>query len=110
MPKCSLIMSTESITINELKNVFFSLTIHKCPGHDNLCFSVIKRCFAELSEPLRYLLNLSHEKEMFPESLNNAKVTPVFKAGGNIKLTNHRSIFVLPCLVTFTEEILHVKL
>ena len=55
----------EPITINELKDAFFSLKINKSVGYDEISFNVIKNCFGELCDPLKYILNLSFEKVFF---------------------------------------------
>ena len=41
--------------------------------------NVIKKCFGELCEPLKYLCNLSIVKGIFPDDLKIAKVTPYIK-------------------------------
>ena len=45
-------MESQPLSINELKDPFFSLKINKSPGHDGVSFNVIKECFGELCEPL----------------------------------------------------------
>ena len=79
----------EPITINELKDVFFSLKINKSAGYDEISFNVIKNCFGELCDPLTYIFNLSFEKGIFPDRMKIAKVTPVFKGGDNADLSNY---------------------
>ena len=46
------------ISINELKDAFFSLKINKNPGYDNISFNVVKKCFEVLSKPLLHIFNL----------------------------------------------------
>ena len=46
-------MESQPLSINELKNAFFSLKTNKIPGHDGVSFNVIKKCFGELCEPLK---------------------------------------------------------
>ena len=50
-------MESQPLSINELKNTFFSLNINKSPRHDGVSFNVIKKCFGDLCEPLKYLFN-----------------------------------------------------
>ena len=57
-------MKTKQHSMNELKDAFFSLKI-KSPGYDGISFNVVKKCFSSLCEPLKYLFNLSIEKD-FP--------------------------------------------
>ena len=58
-------MQSDPLTINELKDAFFSLKSNKSPGYDDISFDVIKKCFGVLYEPLHFLFNLSIEKGIF---------------------------------------------
>ena len=49
----------QSLSINELKDAFFSMKKKKSPGVDEINFNVIKHCFGELCGPLKYLFDLS---------------------------------------------------
>ena len=40
-------MESHPLSINELKDAFFSIKINKSPGHDEVSFNVIKKCFGE---------------------------------------------------------------
>ena len=55
-------METKQLSINELKDAFFSLKTNKSPGYDDISFNVLKIFFSSLCEPLKYLFNLSIEK------------------------------------------------
>ena len=61
------------LTMNELKEAFFSLETKKCPGQDEISFNVIKNCFGSLSKPLLHVFRLSLEKGIFPDDLKIAK-------------------------------------
>ena len=89
-------MGSNPLSINELKDAFFSLKISKCPGYDEISFDVVKKCFGELYDPLKFIFELSLEKEIFPDDLKIARVTSVFKGGHHSKLENYRAISVLP--------------
>ena len=43
-------MKNEPITINELKDTFYSLEINKSAGYDEISFNVIRNCFGELCD------------------------------------------------------------
>ena len=84
-------MKGDSITINGLKDAFPPLKINESSGYDEISFNVIKNCFGEFCDPLKYIFNLSFEKGIFPDHVKIAKVTPVFKGGesadqGRLKL------------------------
>ena len=103
-------MESQPLSINELKDAFFSLKINKSPGHDGVSFNVIKKCFGELCEPLKYLFNLSIVKGIFPDDLKIAKVTPIYKADNSSNISNYRPISVLPCFSKMLERIMYNRL
>ena len=84
LEKANTTMQTASLTINELKDAFFSLKINKSPGADEITFNVIKECFGDLSDILKYIFDLSLQSGTFPDSLKVAKVTSLFKSGYRI--------------------------
>ena len=78
-------MESNPLSINELKDTFFSLKINKSPGYEEISFNVFKKCFGELYDPLKFILELSLEKGIFPDGSKIARVTPVFKCGDRFK-------------------------
>ena len=108
--KVNTSMESQPLSINELKDAFFSLKINKSPGHDGVSFNVIKKCFGELCEPLKYLFNLSIVKGIFPDDLKIVKVTPIYKADNSSNISNYRSISVLPCFSKMLERIMYNRL
>ena len=108
--KVNTSMESQPLSINELKDAFFSLKINKSPGHDGVSFNVIKKCFGELCEPLKYLFNLSIVKGIFPDDLKIAKVTPIYKADNSSNISNYRPISVLPCFSKMLERIIYSRL
>ena len=85
------------ISVNELTDAFFSIKINKDPGYDDISFNVFKKCFGVLYKPLLHIFNLSIQTGIFPDELNIASITPIFKGGENWNLGNYRPIFVLSC-------------
>ena len=103
-------MEKNLLSINELKEAFFSLEISKSPGCDNINFNVVKKCFGEINEPLKHLFNLSLENGIFPEKMKIAKVIPLFKNGDPENITNYRPVSVLPCFSKVLECIMYNRL
>ena len=58
-------METKSVSMNELKFVFYSLKSSKSPGYNDINYNVIKKCFDSLCGPLKYLFNFSTENGVF---------------------------------------------
>ena len=107
MKTCDSTEAESALTINELKDAFFSLKINKSPGFDEIGFNVGKNCFGPLLKPLMFIFNLSLQKGSFPDELKVAKVTPVFKADDVNELGNYRPISVLPCFSKILERTMY---
>ena len=105
--KTSAIMQHKLVLINELRDVFFSLKLNKSPGHDEISFNKIKKCFSELYKPLKHVFNLSIETGVLPDKLKIARVPPTYKAGDSSDITNYRPISVLPSFSKILERIMH---
>ena len=99
-----------SLTVNELKEAFFSLKLNKSPGYDEISFNVIKKCFGSLHKPLLHIFDQSLRNGIFPDELKIAKVTPLFKKGIDSDLGNYRPISVLPCFSKVLEKIMYNRL
>ena len=98
------------MTINELKDAFFSLQTNKSPGDDGIGFNVVKNCFGPVSTPPLNIFNLSLEKGIFPDELKIARVTPIYKTGDENDFGNYRPISVLPCFSKMLERIMYKRL
>ena len=57
--KVNVIMGSEPLSINGLKDTLFLLKINKSSGVDDVGFNIIEKCFGVLCEPLIYLFHLS---------------------------------------------------
>ena len=73
-------------------------------------FNVIKKCFDELCEPLKYLFNLSIVKRVLPDDLKIAKIIPIYKADNSSNVSNYRPISVPPFFYKMLERIMYNRL
>ena len=108
--KSDFVMETKPLSMNELKDAFYSLKSNKSPGYDDISYNVIKKCFGSLCEPLKYLINLSIEKGAFPDNLKIAQVTPICRGEDSSDVSNYRPIAVLPCFSKILERITYNRL
>ena len=110
MNKSDFAMETKPLSMNELKDAFYSLKSNKSPGYDDVSYNVIKKCFGSLCEPLEYLFNLSMEKGVFPDDLKIARVTPVYEGENSSDVSNYRPISVLTCFSRILERTMYNRL
>ena len=72
------------ISVNEFKDVFFSLKIKKSAGYDGISFNFAKKCFGVLHKPPLHIFNLSLQTGIFLDKIKIARVTPLFKGSGKL--------------------------
>ena len=70
-------------------------------------FDVVKKCFVELHDSLKFTLHSSLENIIFTDGLKIARFNPVFKSSDRSKLGNYRPTSVLPCFSNIPEHILY---
>ena len=58
-------MDSKTLSINEFKDTFFSVKVNKNSGVDDVSFSIIKKCFGVLCEPLSTYFSDLLKKEYF---------------------------------------------
>ena len=72
-------LEEKPITDDKLNEALQTLKTKKSSGYDEISSDVMKRISPAVFEPMRYIFNLSIEKDIFPDQLKIAKVTPMFK-------------------------------
>ena len=98
------------MSINELKDDFYSLKTSKSRGYDGISSNIIKQCFGTLNRPLHYIYNISLETGVFPGEMKIARVTPIFKGGEVSDLGNYHLISTLCCFSKILEKIMYNRL
>ena len=88
----------------------FSLSENKSTGTDETSFNVIKHCFGELCGGFKYLFDSSLQTRVFPDLIEIAIVSPVFKTGDTADISNYRPISVLPCFSKILERVMYSRL
>ena len=66
--------------------------------------------FDEIFVIPKNIFNFSLAKGVFPDKLQIAWVTPIFKKGNNTLETNYKPISVLPCFSKLLERIMYNRL
>ena len=105
--KCNIFQPENALSINELKDAFYSLKTNKSPDYDGISSNIIKQYFGTLNRPLHYIYNISLQTGVFPEEMKIPRVTLIFKGGEVSDLGNYRPISVLCCFSKFLEKIMY---
>ena len=100
------ILSTITITRDEVMRELNNLKAHKTPGPDEIYARVLKECKAELCCPLTTLFNNSIKTLLVPKAWKLADVVPIFKKGERIKKTNYRPVSLTSTVGKILESII----
>lgn len=57
----------KKLAINKWTKVAFLIKSNKSSGYDDINLNVVKKCFEEINDPLKYIFNLILENGIFPK-------------------------------------------
>ena len=103
-------MGEGNLTDDEVKEALRSLKPNKSPGYDNISSNVVNGTSDIFFTPLKYIFYLFLQLGIFPENLNIAKMSPIYKKDEEVLLTNYRLISVLTCFSKLLERIMYYGL
>lgn len=106
-PQSAFLFPTNS---NEIQSIF--LGIRNSRSRDVCDFQILpfKRAINILSPILAHIFNCCFKDGIFPKSMQNARVTVIYKGGDRNNLPNYRPISILPIFSKCLEKIIHVRM
>ena len=98
------LFSFTEVTSEIIKKQLDSLDVKKSTGLDGISPQFLRDAAPIVCAPLADIFNNSILKGKIPQSWKNAKVTPIFKAGGTTDVSNYRPISVIPVIMKVFER------
>jgi hypothetical protein len=98
--------SFRAIYESELNKVLQSLKLSKASGLDKISNKLLKAAGYTINESLLFIFNLALATGIFPDELEMAKVTPIYKEGDKSNCGNYRPISVLPVIAKILEKLI----
>lgn len=95
---------------DEVCSVLMSLKSCSASGWDNIPTAFLKHIKAEVVPIITHFANLCFNSGIFPSSLKQSVITPVFKAGDRGSVDNYRPISVLSVISKIIERLLNKRL
>ena len=95
---------------DELKWALKILKSNKIPGYHSTSSNVVKETSDIFFTSLVYIFSFLSQQGVFPENLQIARVSPIYKKDDNFLLTNYRSISVLSRFSNLLQCIMYIRL
>jgi len=92
------------------KVILQNLNTKKAPGSDDISPHTLRRCAAELSQPLSSIFQSCIEESCWPTIWKEARVIPLHKKQSKTNPDNYRPISLLPCISKVFEKIIAEQL
>ena len=97
------------VTSGEISNILKSLN-NGAAGYDELKACLLKHISPFITEPLKYLSNLSLSEGVFPTELKLANVIPLYKADDVFWFSNYRPVSLLCVISKVFEKVMYNRL
>ena len=104
----SIVLNSTSET--QIKQIINELKTRKCPGIDNIWSETLKIISNNILSPLTYIINKCLDTGTFPPIFKTAVITPIYKSGDKLSLSNYRPISLLSNLSKIFEKIIKVRM
>ena len=99
----------EELNFAEFEEAFKSLKRNKAAAFDDLRSNIIIDAYHSLKNIIFYVFKVSFKQGIFPDSLEIAEVTPIFKSGAKDNVSSYRPISILPVFSKVLERIKYNK-
>ena len=107
---CNNSLYLSPTTPNEIGNIIQSLNENKSTGPNSIPIFILKFLESFFSYWLSLIINLSFEISIFPDLLNIAQITPIYKKGCKLSKINYRPISLLSVLSKIFEKALYTRI
>ena len=97
------------VTSEEISNILKSLK-NGAAGYDKLNACLLKHISPFITEPLKYLSNLSLSEGVFPTELKLANVIPLYKSDDVFLFNNYRPVSLLCVISKVFEKVMYNRL
>lgn len=107
---CNETLILNEISVIDYNSALKKLKPKKASGEDGIPPYLLKGCGEWLREPLLHIFNLIISSGTFPSLWKTSIVTPIFKSGDKMDITNYRPISIMCAPAKLFEQIIYCSL
>ena len=94
----------------EIEDIIQNLDSNKSPDAFGISTKYIKIINSDISNHLAAIFNLSFSSGVYPDALKMAIVTPIFKGGSKLEISNYRPVSILPIFSKILGRLMQLRL
>lgn len=98
------------LQVDEVRATLPSLDPSKGDGPDHMPPITFKECADSLAPPLTCIFNKSLTSGHFPTAWKTSYVTPIYKSGSRLDISNYRGVAILPTIGKLFELLVYKQL
>ena len=95
---------------SEIEKIIKSLDSNKSSDIYGMSPKLLKILSPAISETLSNIFNKSFALGVFPDQMKLATITPIFKGGSKLDVSNYRPVSVLPTISKVLEKLMLTRL
>lgn len=100
----------EPVTTAEVISVIDNLNNSKCLDIDDIQVRPLKHVADIIAPVVAHIFNTCLTTSVFPDKMQIAKITVLFKSGDRNNFSNYRPVSILPIFSKALEKVLHIRL
>ncbi|XP_047143356.1 uncharacterized protein LOC124817398 [Hydra vulgaris] len=104
--QCVVLFPNPTIDIETVSKKLATLNVYKSTGVDIIHTRVLKECCKSVSKPLSIIFDRSFSSGIVPCLWLCANITPLFKKGDKLKVTNYRPVSLTSIVCKVMESII----
>ena len=98
--------SFRTVLTSEVQSTILGIPTNKSTGYDGIGIKTLKIAADIVSTSIARLINLSLATGECPVPWKTAQITPVYKSGDKLQISNYRPISILPLLSKIMEKLI----
>ena len=100
----------QKVTSEKVEKIMNKINVKKATDADGIPAKIVKASKSVIVPQLSTLINITVDTGVFPDRLQKAQVTPLFKKNYPLVISNYRTVSILPIFSKLFEKVTETQL